>query len=117
MGEDMIRWARADAVVIVPRLERRPVAVRLKIARSVDPAARLTVMANDCTVYEGVVPHDEWEETLPLGRCDVSPEQLTIRLTTNIPRRTGENPSRTHGVAIRYMRLIDDVATGATGTR
>jgi hypothetical protein len=117
MGHDVIRWTRADAVVIVPRLERRPVAVRLKIARSVDPAARLTVMANDCTVYEGVVPHDEWEETLPLGRCDVSPEQLTIRLTTNIPRRTGENPSRTHGVAIRYMRLIDDVATGATGTR
>jgi hypothetical protein len=57
MGEDMIRWARADAVVIVPRLERRPVALRLKIARAVDPAARLRVMANDCTVYEGVVPH------------------------------------------------------------
>jgi hypothetical protein len=117
MGDDMIRWTRADAVVTVPRLERRPVALRLKIARAVDPAARLTVMANDCTVYEGVVPHDEWEATLPLGRCDVSPEPLTIRLTTSIPRRTGEKPSRTHGVAIRYMRLMDDVATGAPGKR
>jgi hypothetical protein len=117
MGEDMIRWTRADAVVIVPRLGRTPVALRLKIARSVDPAARLTVMANDCTLYAGVVPHDEWEATLPLARCDIRAEQLTIRLTTDVPRRPGEKPSRTHGVAIRYLRLLNEAANAATGTR
>ena len=73
MGHDMIRWARADAVVIVPRgWDGRPPRCACEIARAIDPGCRLTVMANDCTVYEGVVPHDEWETTLPLGPCRLS---------------------------------------------
>jgi arylsulfatase A-like enzyme len=117
MGDDMIRWTRADAMVTIPRLGRKPVAIRLKIARSVHPAARLKVIANDCTLYEGVVPQDEWETTLHLGSCNVAADQLTIRLSTNVPSRTGESPSTTHGVAIRYLHLLNEPPADGTGTQ
>ena len=89
MGHGVIRWTRADAEVTVPRLERAPSALRLRIARAVEPAARLTVTANGCTVYDGVVPHEEWETTLPLAPCRLAGDQLTIKLVTRVPPRSG----------------------------
>jgi hypothetical protein len=116
MGHDVVRWTRADAVVIVPSVGRAPSALRLRIARAVTPAAKLTVTANECTVYDGVVPREEWETTLPLGACRLAGDQLTIRLVTAVPARPGERPSRTHGVAVRYLQLLQDPPTARTGT-
>jgi hypothetical protein len=116
MGHSVIRWTRADAVVIVPRVGQAPSALRLKIARAIEPDARLTVTANGCTVYDGVIPHEEWETTLPLAPCRLAGDQLTIGLVTSLPPRPGEQPSRTHGVAIRYLHLLKEAPTGGTGT-
>jgi hypothetical protein len=60
MGRDLIRWTRANASLAVPLLGRKPSAIRLRIARAVEPTTRLTVTANGCTLYEGVVPKPEW---------------------------------------------------------
>ena len=116
MGHDVIRWTRADAEVIVPRLGRTPAALRMKIARAVEPAARLTVTANGCTVYDGVVPHEEWETTLPLAPCRLAGDELTIKLVTTVPPRPGEEPSRAQGVAVRSLHLLSEAPTSRTGT-
>ncbi len=116
MGHDVIRWTRADAAVIVPRLGRTPAALRMKIARAVEPAARLTVTANGCTVYDGVVPHEEWETTLPLAPCRLAGDELTIRLVTTVAPRPGEEPSRAQGVAVRSLHLLSEAPTSRTGT-
>ena len=88
----------------------------MKIARAVEPAARLTVTANGCTVYDGVVPHEEWETTLPLAPCRLAGDELTIRLVTTVPPRPGEEPSRAQGVAVRSLHLLSEGPTSRTGT-
>jgi hypothetical protein len=106
MGQDLIRWTRAHASVAVPMLGRKPSAIRLKIARAVEPTTRLTVRANGCTLYEGVVPKPEWEATLPLTACDVAGDTLTIGLATNATRPKDRADPRRLGVAVRHVILI-----------
>ena len=105
MGPDLIRWTRANASVAVPLLGRKPSAVRLKIARAVEPTTKLSVTANGCTLYEGVVPKPEWEATLPLTACHVAGDTLTVGLATNATRPKDRRDPRRLGVAVRHVIL------------
>jgi hypothetical protein len=105
MGRDLIRWTRANASLAVPLLGRKPSAIRLKIARAVEPTTRLTVTANGCTLYEGVVAKPEWEATLPLAACHVAGDTLTIGLATNATRPKDRSDPRRLGVAVRHVIL------------
>jgi hypothetical protein len=105
MGRDLIRWTRANASLAVPLLGRKPSAIRLKIARAVEPTTRLTVTANGCTLYEGAVPKPEWEATLPLAACHVAGDTLTVGLATNATRPKDRSDPRRLGVAVRHVIL------------
>jgi hypothetical protein len=105
MGQDLIRWTRAHASLAVPLLGRKPTAIRLKIARGVEPTTRLTVTANGCTLYEGVVPKPDWETTLPLAACHVAGDTLTVGLATNATRPKDRSDPRRLGVAVRHVIL------------
>jgi hypothetical protein len=104
-GGVVFRWARPEASVTVPLQGERPVAVRLKVARAVEPTATLRVTANDCTIYEGTVPHHEWDATLSLAPCNLETHALTIKLTTEATRTRIGRDSRRLGVALRHIIL------------
>jgi hypothetical protein len=114
MGDGMIRWTRANASLTVPLLGRKPAAIRLKIARAVEPTTRLSVTANGCTLYEGVVPKPEWEATLPLTACDLTGDALTLGLRTNATRPRNRTDPRRLGVAVRHVVL--EMGSGRSGT-
>jgi hypothetical protein len=105
MGDDLIRWTRANASVTVPLLGRKPSAIRLRIARAVEPTTKLTVTATGCTLYEGVVPTRDWETTLPLTACDLTGDVLTLGLKTNASRPRDRTDPRRLGVAVRHVIL------------
>jgi hypothetical protein len=101
----VFRWTRARASVTVPLLGRRPKAIGLGIARAFIPTTRLRVTANGCTIYEGVVPRNEWEVTLPLDACEVHADDLTIVLETDATRPRSGRERRILGVAVRHITL------------
>ena len=110
----MIRWTRANASLTVPLLGRKPLAIRLKIARAVEPTTRLTVTVNGCALYEGVVPKPEWEATLPLTACHLTGDQLTLGFATNATRPKDRSDARRLGVAVRHVIL--QVGSGRSGS-
>ena len=114
MGDDVIRWTRANASLTVPLLGRKPLAIRLKIARAVEPTTRLTVTVNGCALYEGVVPKPEWEATLPLTACDLTGDQLTVVLASKATRPRDRSDARRLGVAVRHVIL--QVGSGRSGS-
>jgi arylsulfatase A-like enzyme len=105
MGDGFIRWTRADASVTLALLGRKPVGVRVKIARALNPAAKLMITANGCTIYDAIVPTPEWEATLPLAGCRITGDELTVRLTTNATRPAGQPHATKIGVAVRHIIL------------
>ena len=62
----------------------------------------LKVEANDCLLFEGVV-RNGWSATLPLERCDIAREGLTLRFTTAAPRAGADR--RRRGVALTSVVL------------
>jgi hypothetical protein len=112
MGDGFIRWTRADASVTLALLGRKPVAVRVKIARAVNPAAKLTIRANGCTIYDAPVPGPEWEAALSLAGCRITGDELTVRLSTNATRPAGQVRGARLGVAVRYI-ILQSVGAGA----
>ncbi len=105
MGQDLIRWTRANASLTVPLRGRKPSAIRVKIARAVEPTTRLTVTANGCSLYQGVVPTPEWEATLPLTACPLAGDTLTLGFATNATRPKDRTDPRRLGVAVRHVIL------------
>jgi Sulfatase len=104
----VFRWTRARASVTVPLLGRRPTAIGLRIARPFVPTTKLRVTANGCAVYDGVVPRNEWEVTLPLATCEVKGDELTIALETDAERPRSGRERRILGVAVRHITLQTD---------
>jgi hypothetical protein len=104
----VFRWTRARASVTVPLLRRRPTAIGLRIARPFVPTTKLRVTANGCAVYDGVVPRNEWEVTLPLATCEVKGDELTIALETDAERPRSGRERRILGVAVRHITLQTD---------
>jgi hypothetical protein len=111
----VFRWTRARASVTVPLLGRRPRAIGLRIARASVPTVKLRVTANGCAIYEGVVPRNEWEVTLPLAACEVQGDELTIALETDATRPGSGRERRILGVAVRDITLQTDEPGGSTG--
>jgi hypothetical protein len=111
----VFRWTRARASVTVPLVGRRPRAIGLRIARASVPTAKLRVTANGCAIYEGVVPRNEWEVTLPLAACEVHGDELTIALETDAARPGSGRERRILGVAVRDITLQTDEPGGSTG--
>jgi hypothetical protein len=105
MGQDAVRWTRANASLTVPLRGRKPSAIRVKIARAVEPTTRLTVTANGCSLYQGVVPTPEWETTLPLAACPLAGDTLTLGFATNATRPKDRTDPRRLGVAVRHVIL------------
>jgi hypothetical protein len=104
-GDRVFRWTRTKASLTVPLRGRTPAAVRVKIARPVEPEARLRITANGCAIYDGLVPRREWEATLPFGACDLTGDELTLGLTTTATRRRQGRDTRSLGMAVRSITL------------
>jgi hypothetical protein len=98
------RWTRAAASVAVPLHGRRPTGVHISVARGIERATPLTVTVNGCTIFEGTVSRRGWTATLPLDRCRISGDVLTIELRTIGVRPPHD--ARTLGVAVRTMTLV-----------
>jgi hypothetical protein len=104
-GDRFFRWTRGAASVTVPLLEQRPTAVRLGIARAIDPAIRVRIAADDCTLFEGTIPRQGWEITFPLRQCEVTGQELTIRIDSETRRSRNVGDRRLLGVAVRHLIL------------
>ncbi len=102
---NVFRWARPEASLTVPPSDRAPTGLRVKIVRTAEPKAVLRIDVNGCTLFDGPVPRRHWATVLPLDRCRLGTEALTITLTT---RLTGTQPgkgSRHRGVAVSHIML------------
>lgn len=62
----------------------------------------LKIEANDCTLFDGEVVAG-WSATLPLARCNVAAEGLTLRFTTAASR--GDRDRRRLGAAVSRVTL------------
>jgi hypothetical protein len=98
------RWTWGHGTVIVPLAGERPRVLRLKIARGIRPAMRLKVTANDCHLFDGVLPEREWEPTFSLTNCVVKGDEVTIRLISDVTRGPGRDKRRL-GIAVRQVAL------------
>jgi hypothetical protein len=63
---------------------------------------KLKIEANDCVLFEGEVGNG-WSSTLPLERCEIAREGITLRFTTDAPR-TAEDRRR-RGVALSKVAV------------
>ena len=102
-GGNQIRWTRERAELsnLVTHKPPRQVEIGAVRVPGGKPKA-LKVEANDCILFEGTV-HQGWSSTLSLDRCDLSGVGLTLRFTTDAPRRSTDR--RRLGIAMSRVVL------------
>ena len=97
------RWTRDVAEISNAFTHRPPTAVLVEVMMVAGGRPKhLTIEANDCTLFEGEVEAG-WSATLPLARCNVAAEGLTLRFTTAASR--GDRDRRRLGVAVSRVTL------------
>ena len=101
-GGNQIRWTRERAELsnLVTHNPPRQVEIGAIRVPGGTPKA-LKIEANDCTLFEGTV-HQGWSSTLSLDRCDLSGVGLTLRFTTDAPRR----PTDRRRLGIAMSRVV-----------
>ena len=105
-GDRVFRWTRGDAAVTVGLRGLRPVGVRLHIIRGAHKGTKLKLAANGCTLYEGPVPRQEWEETFPLAACRITGNEISITLASDTARAPRGGDRRRLGVAVRSLTVL-----------
>jgi len=99
----MFRWTAPHAAVIAPLGSREPRSLRVELWGASQPARRITLKANGCTLFDGVVPHSEWSTSFPLAGCLAAGETLEIAIESAAARVP--NDRRELGVAVRSVRI------------
>jgi hypothetical protein len=102
----MFRWTAPHAAVITPLGSREPRILRVELWGASQPARRITVKANGCTLFDGVAPRPEWSVSLPLARCATTLTRSdTLTITLDTPAARAPNDGRELGVAVRLIRI------------
>ena len=99
------RWTRAHATVTVPVIGRAPRALRIRIIRTATRNSRISIAANGCRLFDGVVPRHDWQERFSLDRCEIPSSALRVALTSVSPRRGSRADRRMLGIAVREVIL------------
>jgi hypothetical protein len=102
-SEARLRWTMRRGVLIVPLGNRAPRAMRVHFVRSSRDGSTLRVSANECGVFDGSLPHRDWEATFSLEGCRITGDELRIVIESEVTRPL--NDPRELGVALRYIVL------------
>jgi arylsulfatase A-like enzyme len=97
------RWSGREATIVAPLEDARPPrSLRVGIAGPPPSRARVALLVNDCSLYDGPVESTPWYRTFSLARC-------AALLTTEariVIRATGGTAGGPPGVALETVNLF-----------
>jgi hypothetical protein len=104
------RWTDGDATLTAPvDPDRPPAFVQVSVYMpSINPdGTRMRITVNGCRLFTRTIAERSWRRKIPLDRCEVLGDTLTIGLESNTMAPQNPRDRRTLGVALSSVRLLD----------